>query len=52
MQSVYICESGRGGYRCLQEKTGFLNCVLSKQKDVGEAKYGKLVSLSPSHPPP
>lgn len=34
------------GYRCLQKKTGFLNCVLSKQKDVGEAKGGKLVSLS------
>lgn len=33
-------------------ENGFLNCVLSKQKDVGEAKRRKLVSLSPSLPLP
>lgn len=41
-----------GCYRCLQEKTGFLNCVLSKQKDVGEDVGGKIVSLSLSPPTP
>lgn len=43
---VFIFVSRLGGadfHRCLQEKTRFLNCVFSKQNDVGEATRGFLV---------